>query len=129
MLPEVWFSSPLDGGGSGSGSFAVDTDDSANEEQMNKFLGLVPRKAPDAEDPKEDRGESTKRKAEVLEMRREGFEGGASALRKRLRRRRGGHSFSADMTGWPSWVYSQVSKPNITVFTELRNLYCVYYME
>ena len=62
MLPEVWFSSPLDGGGSGSGSFAVDTDDSANEEQMNKFLGLSPRKEPSAGDSAESKREAMKRK-------------------------------------------------------------------
>ena len=108
MLPEVWFSSPLDGGGSGSGSFAIDTDDSANEEQMNKFLGLVPRKPAAARESPETETEAMKRKANVLETKREGSVGGASALRKRLRRRRGGHSLSADMTRWPSWVYAQV---------------------
>ena len=62
MLPEVWFSSPLDGGGSGSGSFAVDTDDSATEEQMNKFLGLVPRHSPDSPEGKR---EALKRKLDA----------------------------------------------------------------
>ena len=84
MLPEVWFSSPLDGGGSSSGSFAIDTDDSANEEQMNKFLGLSPKKDSSKESVDAKR-EAMKRKLdqEVEEMRRNRPGAGQNAMRKR----------------------------------------------